>query len=157
MKKNQTLIYAICIVLVEAAGFTAGMLTREGTQLYAEMIRKPPLSPPGIVFPIAWTVLYALMGLGLARVILCDPSVNRSRGIVFFVIQFVLNLAWCFIFFGAMRFGMALVELLCMLAAVIAMYYYFRKTDAMAAKLQIPYIIWLCFAAYLNIGVLGLN
>ncbi len=58
LKNKKSLVYIISVVLVEAAGFTVGMLTREGTQLYADLIIKPLLSPPGIVFPIAWTILY---------------------------------------------------------------------------------------------------
>ncbi len=157
MKNKKSLVYIISVVLVEAAGFTVGMLTREGTQLYADFIIKPLLSPPGIVFPIAWTILYALMGIGIARVILCEPSASRSKGIKLFFVQFVLNLLWCFIFFGSMNFGLALVELICMLIATILMYRYFNKTDSIAARIQIPYILWLCFATYLNLGVAVLN
>ncbi len=150
-------IYAVCVLLVEASGFAAGMLTRNGTQIYAETINKPPLSPPGIVFPIAWTILYALMGIGLARVILSKPSTAKTVGIVLFFVQLALNLAWCFIFFGAQRFDLALAELILMFVAVLGMTFFFMKSDRLAAGLQIPYILWLCFAAYLNAGVLFLN
>ena len=154
---KKPLIYIICIILIEAAGFVVGMLTREGTQIYADTLIKPVLSPPGFVFPIAWTILYALMGVGVARVILSDGSKARSMGLVFFGIQLALNLAWSFIFFGAQRFGFALIELLVMVAAVIAMTVQFMKCDPLAAKLQIPYIAWLCFATYLNAAVMVLN
>ncbi|MDO4537552.1 MAG: TspO/MBR family protein, partial [Coriobacteriales bacterium] len=92
-RKKRT--YILSILLVEAAGFIVGMLTRGGTQLYATSINKPPLSPPGILFPIAWTILYALMGIGLARVILARNSPARRTGLVLFAVQLVLNLAWC--------------------------------------------------------------
>lgn len=154
---KKPLIYIICIILIEAAGFMVGMLTREGTQIYADTLNKPVLSPPGIVFPIAWTILYALMGVSAARVILSDGSKARSMGLVFFGIQLALNLAWSFIFFGVQRFGFALIELLVMVAAVIAMTVQFMKCDPLAAKLQIPYIAWLCFATYLNAAVMVLN
>ena len=154
---KKPLIYIICIMLIEAAGFMVGMLTREGTQIYADTLIKPVLSPPGIVFPIAWTILYALMGISVTRVILSDGSKSRSMGLVFFGIQLALNLAWSFIFFGAQRFGFALIELLVMVAAVIAMTVQFMKCDPLAAKLQIPYIAWLCFATYLNAAVMVLN
>ena len=154
---NKTMTYIAAILLTELSGFVVGMLTREGTRIYADTIRKPPLSPPGIVFPIAWTVLYALMGIGLARVLLCEGSSVRTIGIVLYVVQLVLNLAWCFIFFGAQNFGAALAELLCMVAAVIAMCVFFWKADRTAMRLQIPYLCWLCFATYLNAGVFILN
>lgn len=154
---NKTLTYAGSVLAVEAAGFVVGMLTREGTQIYADTITKPPLSPPGIVFPIAWTLLYGLMGIGLARVLLSAPSPERTAGITLFAIQLALNLAWSFIFFGARRFDLALIELVAMLAIVIAMTAAFWKADALAGKTQLPYIAWLCFATYLNTGVLMLN
>lgn len=154
---KKPLIYIICIILIEAAGFAVGMLTREGTQIYADTLNKPVLSPPGIVFPIAWTILYALMGVSAARVILSDGSKARSMGLVFFGIQLALNLAWSFIFFGAQRFGFALIELLIMVAAVFAMTVQFMKCDPLVAKIQIPYIAWLCFATYLNAAVMVLN
>lgn len=134
-----------------------GMLTKEGTKIYAETLIKPVLSPPGIVFPIAWTILYALMGISTARVILSDSSKARSKSLLFFGIQLVLNLAWSFIFFGAQRFDFALIELLVMIAVVIAMVVQFMKCDSIAGKLQIPYLAWLCFATYLNAAVMVLN
>ncbi|MCR5404205.1 MAG: tryptophan-rich sensory protein [Butyrivibrio sp.] len=155
MKKIAT--YLISILLVEALGFTVGMLTRTGTEIYAGMINKPPLSPPGILFPIAWTILYALMGVGVARIILSGQSYERRIAVILFAAQLVLNLAWCFIFFGAQKFMLAFVELIIMLALVMMMIIFFRKTDTLAAMLQIPYIMWLCFAAYLNLGVVVLN
>ncbi len=155
--KKSTWTYILCIVLVEALGFTVGMMTREGTAIYAETINKPPLSPPGIIFPIAWTILYALMGISVARVILSPASEERKNGVILFGVQLALNLAWCFIFFSSRRYDLALAELIMMLIVVVGMTLYFKKVDALAAKLQIPYIVWLLFATYLNIGVLALN
>ncbi len=155
MKKILT--YVVCCVVVEVLGFVAGMLTRERTQIYADTINKPPLSPPGIAFPIAWTILYALMGIGIARIIMAESSEQKKLGIIFFIVQLVLNLAWCFIFFGAQKFGLALIELICIMAAAIAMIVTFLKVDKAAGVMQIPYIAWLCFAAYLNAGAWILN
>ncbi len=154
---KKRLTYVLSILLVSAGGLIAGLLTREGTQLYANIIRKPPLSPPGILFPIVWTVLYFLMGISLARMILSKISQPRNLGILFFLLQYALNLGWCFIFFGSRNYALALAELLCMLASAVVMTVFFHRTDPPAAKLQIPYLLWLCFAVYLNIGVLILN
>ncbi len=155
IKKRLT--YILSILLVEAGGIIAGLLTGEGTRIYANTLCKPPLSPPGILFPIVWTILYALMGIGLARMIISRISQPRNLGILFFLLQYALNLGWCFIFFNSRNYALALAELICMLAAVIGMTVFFYRTDKPAAKLQIPYILWLCFAIYLNIGVLALN
>lgn len=154
MRKSIT--YVACVILTELAGLVVGMLTRESTQIYANTITKPPLSPPNIVFPIAWTLLYGLMGVGLARILLAEASQTRNLAIALFAVQLALNLVWCFIFFWAQDFGLALVELICLLVAVIIMAIVFSKVDSLAARLQIPYLAWLCFATYLNAGVFAL-
>lgn len=85
----------------------------------------------------------------------CDygrPSDSRSKGITFFAIQFILNLACCFIFFGAGNYMFSLAELIVMFLAVIAMTVFFGNVDSLASKLQIPYILWLGFATYLALA-----
>ena len=126
-------------------------------QLYAQTIVKPPLSPPGWVFPVVWTILYALMGIGAAKIYQAPPSGNRSLGLNLFVIQLVVNFFWSPIFFNLRAYGFAFVWLLLLWGLVLWMSLVFRKVDPTAAKLQIPYLLWLTFAAYLNLGVRYLN
>lgn len=149
--------YAFWIGLSEAAGLLSGYLSREATQLYSEFIQKPPLSPPAILFPIVWSVLYALMGIGMARVRLEEPSYQRSRGTGLFLLQLGFNFFWSLIFFNAQAFGFALVWLLVLWGLVFLMIRSFYRVDPLAAYLQIPYLFWLTFAAYLNAGVWLLN
>ena len=85
---KNVITYVICVVLVEASGFAVGMMTRNGMQIYADIINKPPLSPPGIIFPIAWTVLYALMAIGFARVLLSDGGSYRVFCKLYFASSF---------------------------------------------------------------------
>ena len=120
-------------------------------------IQKPPLSPPGWVFPVVWGTLFVLMGIGAARIWLSPPSGDRSRGINLFIAQLVINFFWSLIFFNLQAFGFAFLWLLLLLGLVLWMARTFRKTDPPAAKLQIPYLLWLLFAAYLNLGVWWLN
>lgn len=156
MKRNWKP-YLFWILLSEAVGALSGWLTREGTDVYAQTIVQPPLSPPGWVFPIVWTILYALMGIGAARIYLAPPSQDRSRGLNLFITQLVVNFFWSPIFFNAQAYGFAFVWLLLLWSLVLWMILTFRKVDSLAAKLQIPYLIWLTFAAYLNFGVWLLN
>lgn len=149
--------YALWIGLSEAAGLLSGYLSREATQLYSEFIQKPPLSPPAILFPIVWSVLYALMGIGMARVRLEEPSYQRSRSTGLFLLQLGFNFFWSLIFFNAQAFGFALVWLLVLWGLVFLMIRSFYRVDPLAAYLQIPYLLWLTFAAYLNAGVWLLN
>lgn len=156
MKRNWKP-YLFWILLSEAVGALSGWLTREGTDVYAQTIVQPPLSPPGWVFPIVWTILYALMGIGAARIYLAPPSQERSRGLNLFIAQLVVNFFWSPIFFNAQAYGFAFVWLLLLWSLVLWMILTFRKVDFLAAKLQIPYLVWLTFAAYLNFGVWLLN
>ncbi len=156
MKKNWKP-YLFWILLTEAVGAFSGWLTREGTKLYQQTIVKPPLSPPGWVFPVIWTILFALMGISAARICLAPPSKARNLGLNLFVAQLVVNFFWSPIFFNLQAYGFAFFWLLLLGSLVLTMIFVFRKTDPTAAKLQIPYQLWLTFAAWLNLGVWYLN
>ena len=156
MKRNWKT-YLFWIALAEGVGALSGWLSRDGMQVYMETVAKPPLSPPPIVFPIVWGILYALMGIGAARVSLTEPSKERSLGLNLFVAQLVVNFFWSLIFFNLQTFGLALAWLGLLWVLVIWMALAFSRTDRLAAWLQIPYILWLSFAAYLNWGVWVLN
>ena len=157
MKKGTWKTYAFWIVLAEAVGGLSGWLTRTGTEVYNQTVTQPPLSPPPLVFPIVWGILYALMGISAARISLSESSPQRSRGLNLFVVQLIVNFFWSPIFFNAQAFGFAFIWLLLLWALVLAMILTFREIDPLAAWLQIPYLIWLTFAAYLNLGVWYLN
>ena len=157
MKQSTRKVYAFWILLAEAVGVLAGLLTRTGTQIYAASIQKPPLSPPALVFPIAWTILYALMGAGAARVYLTPASAARARGLNLFVVQLTFNFLWSVIFFNYQAFGAAFLWLAILWALILMMTFAFGKADRLAALLQIPYLVWVLFAGYLNFGVWLLN
>jgi tryptophan-rich sensory protein len=147
----------IWITVTEAVGGLSGWLSREGSRIFSETVAQPPLSPPGWLFPVAWGILYALMGFSAARVSLQPPSPHRSKGLNLYIAQLIVNFFWSLIFFNAQRFGFAFLWLLLLLGLVIVMTQEFRKADPIAALLQIPYILWLLFASYLNAGVWYLN
>ena len=157
MKNKPWKNYVFWIVLTEAVGFLSGFLTREGTKIYAETIIKPPLSPPAIVFPIVWVILYALMGYCAARVSLTRPSKDRRTAIYFYVAQLVFNFFWSIIFFNAQAFLFAFFWLVALWGLILATIISFRKVDRLAGNLLIPYLVWVTFAGYLNLGVWLLN
>lgn len=157
MKQRKWITYGFWILLSMGAGILSGLLTRAGTVEFSRSVVQPPLSPPAILFPIVWTVLYLLMGISAARVSLQEPSPERSRGLNLFVAQLIVNFFWSPIFFNAKAYGFALLWLILLWVLVFAMIRSFRKTDPLAALLQIPYLLWLTFAAYLNAGVWLLN
>ena len=157
MKKKTWKAYLIWILLAEAVGALSGWLSRNGMKAYNSTVVQPPLSPPMWLFPVVWTILFALMGIGAARVSLAPGSRMRSLGLNLFVIQLIVNFLWSPIFFNAQAFGTALIWLLLLIGLVVWMILTFRKVDPPAAWLQIPYLLWLVFAAYLNWGVWKLN
>ena len=149
--------YIIGVAIVEAVGFLSGLLSREGTKIFQMSVIQPPLSPPGWLFPVVWTILYGLMGISAVRIWKLSASQARSRGLNLFVAQLVLNFFWSLIFFNAQAYGLAFVWILVLWVVVLAMILEFRKVDRIAALLQIPYLLWLTFAAYLNLAVWWLN
>ena len=154
MKKTR---YLLWITVVEVVGVLSGLLSRQGTVFYREMAEKPVLSPPALLFPVVWTILYALMGIGAARIDASTPDTDRNRALNIFVIQLVVNFFWSLIFFNARSYGFALVWLLLLWGLIITMIILFWRVDRLAAILQIPYLFWVTFAAYLNFGVWILN
>lgn len=153
MNKPNTKQIVFWVALSEAAGLLSGLISREGTALYGQMPDKPPLSPPGWVFPVVWTVLYALMGISAAKIWAAPRSQAQSRGLNLFIAQLIVNFFWSPIFFNARAYGLAFFWLLLLLVLVLLMILQFRKVDKTAAILQIPYLLWLTFAAYLNWAV----
>lgn len=157
MKKHIWKTYAFWILITEAVGALSGWLTKEGMKTFNETVLQPPLSPPAFLFPIVWGILYALMGISAARIYLSPQSHARSRGLNLYIAQLVVNFFWSLIFFNAQAFGFAFLWLLLLWALVLCMILTFRNIDPISAKLQIPYLLWLTFAAYLTFGVWFLN
>jgi len=157
MKNKSWKTYALWIGLSEAVGALSGWLTREGTKHYAAAVTKPPLSPPPAVFPVVWAMLYALMGIGAARVYMAGGSAFRTRGLRLFGLQLAFNFCWSLLFFNAEAYGLAFVWLAALLALIVMMTLAFNKADRLAGRLQIPYVLWAAFAGYLNAGVWLLN
>ena len=149
--------YAVWILLSEAVGALSGFLARSGAEQYSEAIANPPLSPPPIVFHIVWGILFALMGIGAARVYLSHASAARSRALAVFFLQLGFNFFWSIIFFYLQRFGFAQLWLLILWALILWMIAAFAKVDRPAAWMQVPYLLCVSFAAYLNLGVWLLN
>jgi tryptophan-rich sensory protein len=155
--KKKVWTYIGWVAFTEAVGALSGFITRDGTKIYRTAIVKPPLSPPSIVFPIVWGILFALMGIGAAMIYLSGRSQQRSGCLQLYLIQLAANFLWNIIFFNLQTFGGALIWLLALWILILWMILSFYKVSPLAAKLQIPYLIWVTFAGYLNAGVWLLN
>ena len=159
MRKFSWNTYAPWILLTEAVGALAGWLTREGTRRYlADMaLIRPPLMPPGWLFPVVWVFLDALMGIGAAQIYQAPSSQARSRSLVLFLLQLAVNFFWSILFFQLQAFGLSLLWLLFLWLLIVCMIAAFWRVDRGAALLQLPYLFWVTFAAYLNYGIWSLN
>lgn len=153
MKTPTWKTYAFWIILAEAVGGLSGLLTRGGQEIYNATAIQPPLSPPEWVFPIVWGILYALMGISAARI----AGTESRAGLNLFIGQLAVNFFWSLLFFNAQAYGFAAAWLALLIVLVVLMILRFRTADPLAAWLQVPYLLWLCFALYLNIGVWLLN
>ena len=149
--------WIICLLIPLAVGGLAAWLTMGSMEQFASLAQ-PPLSPPGWVFPVAWTVLYLLMGWASFLVWKSDaPQAEKTRALGLYGAQLAVNFAWPLLFFRAGLYGFALVWLVILLVLVVETMLAFRRIDRRAVWLLAPYILWLLFAAYLNAGVWMLN
>ena len=122
--------------------------------MYQEL-NKPFLSPPGYVFPIVWTVLYTLMGVSLY--LISEETGDNKKSYIIYIVQLILNSLWTLFYFGLDMKLFAFFILIGLIISVIIMILEFRKLNKTAAYLQIPYLIWLIFAGYLNLATYLLN
>ena len=148
--------YAFFIILSEAVGILSGLLTRGGIAAY-ESVEKSALTPPPIVFPIVWTVLFALIGIGAAKIWLSPKSDDRTRALGVYAAQLIVNFFWSIFFFNGQAYGFSFLWLILLWLLILGMILLYRKINTDAALLQIPYLIWVTFAGYLNYVVWQLN
>lgn len=139
------------------AGIVSGLLSMDGMKDFSQNAIRPVFSPPPFVFPIVWTILYALMGIGMARVrrLGCIPGSTKAGKL--FISQLIINFFWPLVFFNAQAYSLALVFLAVLWLLTVEMIDAFRKEDRLAGDLQLPYLLWLSFAALLNEQVWQLN
>ena len=156
MQVNKGLL-AKCIAIPLLVGGLASFLTRGGMGVFMQL-NQPPLSPPGWVFPVVWSILYLLMGYASYRVLTsdADPAAIKKAQ-TFYFLQLGLNFLWPILFFGFQWYYISFVLLLVLWAFIYLTMHYFGMIDDTAENLLIPYLLWVTFAGYLNLGVALLN
>lgn len=148
----------VIVPLILFLGILSGAIAGSGydNPWFAALV-KPAAMPSGSVFPIAWTILYVLIGFALSLIVWARGASGRGIAIGLFAAQFVLNLAWSPIFFAYHAMGLAFAVILLMLVIALATTLAFARIRRTAALLMIPYLLWLCFAGWLNHAIEGLN
>ena len=136
------------LILGAIVGFLSGSFNG-----YKE-INMPSFAPPGILFPIVWSILYILMGV--SKYILQDSGISH-KALSLYNLQLIVNLLWSFIFFTFKWYLVAFLWIILLILLVILMIKEFLKISKSAAYLQIPYLLWIIFAAVLNFAVYLLN
>lgn len=157
MSKIKLKPFAAAILIPLAVGGLAAFITKDAMQSF-DRLYKPLLSPPGWLFPVVWTVLYILMGIASYRIYVSDASAPRKkRALIVYAMQLAVNFFWSLIFFSLQTYFFAFLWLLLLAVLIAATMVMFGYIDVKAERLLIPYIIWVGFAAYLNLGIFLLN
>lgn len=150
--------YIVSVVIALAVGGLSALVTSGSMDVYSK-INRPALSPPAILFPIVWTILFTLMGISAAIIWQFrekKPDDVRNS-LVIYAVNLVVNFIWSLIFFNMQAYLFAFIWILLLIAVIVAMIVLFRRVSPLAAYLQIPYLLWVCFAAYLNLAIYLLN
>ncbi|MBR5564526.1 MAG: tryptophan-rich sensory protein [Roseburia sp.] len=156
MKLNKRLL-TICIAIPLFVGVASSLLTR-GSMEFFSLVEKPPLSPPAWVFPVVWTILYTLMGISSYLILASGVEESvKEEALRAYGLQLAVNFLWPTFFFNFQWYGFSFFWLLLLWVLVIVMITRFWKINKVAAYLNVPYLIWLTFAAYLNWGIWRLN
>ena len=150
---NKTMIYIKAILLPVLIGALVGIIT-SGSMDY-NMLQKPPFAPPGAVFPIVWTILYILMGISYG-ILKSNNQTDEEIDWIYYI-QLAINALWSIILFNFKWRLFAFIWIILLAVAVISMIRRFYNKNKISGLLQIPYILWVIFAAYLNFGFYILN
>lgn len=144
----------LIIIVTFIVGSFFSIFTMNNMDTFKELNK--PIEVPGILFPIVWSILYLLMSISY-YIVSSKNDEDKKEAEVSYVIQLIINSLWSLIFFGFEAYLFAFIWLLLLLVSIIVMIIRFYKVDKTAAYLQIPYLLWVIFAGYLNISIYFLN
>ena len=145
------------LVLCFAVAGIAGAVTSSSVETWYPTLEKPAFTPPDWVFGPVWTALYAMMALAAWLVWRRTGWSGGRNALGLFLGQLALNLAWSVLFFGLQQVGWALVEIVVLLALILATTMAFFRIDWRAGALLVPYLLWVGYAGALNAGIWALN
>jgi tryptophan-rich sensory protein len=146
--------FVVLCLLVSAIG---GAVTATSVGTWYQALTKPPFNPPDWIFAPVWITLYVLMAVAAWRVWRGERFLVKRQALLVFFVQLGLNLAWSFIFFGAQRIGLALMEIVVLLAAIVVNAVLFWRIERLAGALLVPYVLWVSYATVLNASLWALN
>lgn len=155
--KNRKILFFLCVLIPLAVGSIAALITRDGMRIY-QVMEMPFLAPPAWLFPIVWTLLYMLMGLSSYWIMISDAEQkDKEKAILLYEYQLAVNFLWPSFFFSFQWYLFAFFWIILLWILVFLMIFSFWKIEKRAAFVNLPYLVWLSFAAYLNLAVWWLN
>lgn len=144
--------YTIALGSVATVASLGRLAMKDGATSEWYQSVKPRISPPNIVYPIVWSLLYVLIAIVLANTIMMDPSRTRSAILVAFAIDLSLQIVWSWLFFGLRKPKMAMLVMIMILVSSMSLsVLVFREHKGLLQYALVPYVAWLCFAAVLNL------
>lgn len=156
MKNNKKLL-AVCILIPLAVGVLSSVLSGGGMEQFGQM-NQPPLSPPGWLFPVVWTILYVLMGIASYLVITSNVGdEEKYRALFAYGIQLAVNFLWPIFFFRFGWYFFSFLWLLLLWVLIFRTWDMFREISRPAGVLLVPYLLWVTFAGYLNLAISLIN
>jgi len=157
MKKRNISDILIFVLSAEIIGAVSALLAGSFSDFF-DKYKEPPLLPPAWLFPVVWTILYAVMGFSAYMIYNSAADEDkRKNALKIYWIQLALNFSWSIIFFRFEALWLAFAVILALWIMIIAMIAAFRKISPVAALINIPYLIWVTFAAYLNFATAWIN
>lgn len=156
--KQKAKPYVVSILAALIVGGISAYITKDGMDIYNDII-KPPLSPPSKLFPIVWSVLFVLMGISSAMIYTnkITERLKIKNALNIYAIQLIVNFLWSIIFFNMRNFLLSFIWLMFLWILIVTMIKKFKSIDKSAAFLQIPYLVWVTFAGYLNAAIYLMN
>jgi len=148
--------YKLLILNIIFPLIIGGIGTLLGNPSTYNIINKPPFSPPAILFPIVWTILYILMGIS-AYIVISSNNPEKRKAYIIYILQLIVNGLWSFFFFRLKWYLFAFFWIILLIVLVILMIDRFYKINKLSAYLQLPYLAWLIFASVLNLSIYLLN
>ena len=154
-ERFSPLAFIICIAIPLIVGGCSSLLTKNAMISFNSM-NKPPLAPPGWLFPVAWTILYVLMGIASYKIYKTDDDM-RQLAMLIYGIQLVMNFLWSIIFFNMDLYWLAFVWLMIMWCMIIILVFVTKQFSIIAMFCLLPLALWTTFAAYLNLMIAIMN
>ncbi|MDD4796193.1 MAG: tryptophan-rich sensory protein [Eubacteriales bacterium] len=147
----------ICIAIPLVVGGIAAFISKDSMSVF-ETLNKPPLPPPGWLFPVAWTILYTLMGIASYLIVTSGaPQESIRKATKLYGVQLLFNFLWTLWFFNLGLYFFAFIWLVILLLLILATMIAFAHISKPAMYLMLPYLLWVTFAGYLNLGIALLN